>query len=73
MTAPPPDTLPAHLERLSVLLEALAINAEQFCCAADNLTPGELRGAFLVYAEALRSGRGYLDSLRQRVEKTYAD
>ena len=66
-------TLPDELRRLSALLEALAINAEQFCCVADNLTPGQLRGAFLIYAEALRSTRGYLGAIQKRAEVTYAD
>ena len=63
-------SVPAELERLGVLLGALATNAEQFCCTADTLTPGELRGAFLTYAEALRAARGYLGSIKQLAEVT---
>ena len=66
-------TIPESLQKLGVLLEALAINAEQFCCVADDLTPGQLRGAFLIYAEALRSARGYLGAIQKRAEVTYAD
>ena len=61
-------SVPGELEKLGVLLEALAVNAEQFCCTADSLTPGELRGAFLVYAEALRAARGYLGAVQKLAE-----
>jgi hypothetical protein len=61
-------TVADQLERLAAILEALALNAEQFCVAADDLTPGEMRGAFLVYADALRAARGHVGSIQQLAE-----
>jgi hypothetical protein len=63
-------TVPDELDRLALLLEALAINAEQHCCVADDLTPGQMRGTFLMYAEALRATRGYLGAIKKFVEVT---
>jgi hypothetical protein len=63
-------TVPDELAKLGVLLEALATNAEMFCVVADDLTPGELRGAFLVYADALRAAGGYVGSIQTLAEVT---
>jgi hypothetical protein len=61
-------TVPGELERLGVLLDALAVNGEQFACVADNLTPGQMRGAFISFAGAVRAIRGHLGAVKQLAE-----
>ena len=63
-------TLPGELEKLGAILEAVATNAEQFATRADNYSPGEMRAAFVLYAEAVRSVRGYLCSIQKLAEVT---
>ena len=66
-------TIPEELRKLEALLAAMKINAEQFACVADDLTPGQLRGAMLMYAELLDSARGYLGAVIKLHEAHHAD
>jgi hypothetical protein len=51
----------AHeLDQLVEFLQTMETAAEQFSCAADDITPGEMRACFNAFAGALQSTRAYI-------------